>query len=132
MAGGEQCRVAERGRVGEVGVGPILVSLGGILAALASASCCVVPFMLFLFGISGAWIGNLTALAPYRPVFTVATLGFLGWGAFLVYGRRKVACAEGSHCSRRSAGRVAKLGLWTATGLAVIALGFPKLAPLFL
>jgi mercuric ion transport protein len=38
---------------------------GGALAALGAASCCVVPFALFALGISGAWIGNLTALAPY-------------------------------------------------------------------
>lgn len=109
-----------------------LVSVGGILAALGAASCCVVPFALFTLGISGAWISNLTALEPYQPLFVAVTFGFLGYGFYLVYRKPKVACAEGSYCARPSSGRTAKIGLWTATVLVAIALGFPKLAPLFL
>jgi mercuric ion transport protein len=109
-----------------------LASMGGILAALAAASCCVVPFALFTLGISGAWISNLTALEPYQPYFAVVTFGFLGYGFYLVYRTPKVACAEDSYCATPSSGRMAKVGLWTATVLVVVALGFPKLAPLFL
>ncbi len=109
-----------------------LMSAGGILAALGAASCCVVPFALFTLGISGAWISNLTALAPYQPLFAAVTFGFLGYGFYLVYRKPKVACAEGAYCAKPGAGRTAKIGLWTATALVVIALVFPKLAPLFL
>ncbi len=109
-----------------------LASLGGILAALGTASCCVVPFALFTLGISGAWIGNLTALEPYQPLFAALTAGLLGYGFYLVYRKPRVACAEGSYCAKPSSGRIAKIGLWTATVLVAIALGFPKLAPLFL
>jgi mercuric ion transport protein len=109
-----------------------LVSVGGILGALGAASCCVVPFALFTLGISGAWISNLTALEPYQPLFAAVTFGFLGYGFYLVYRKPKVACAEDSYCAKPSSGRTAKIGLWTATVLVVIALGFPKLAPLFL
>ncbi len=109
-----------------------LASVGGILAALAAASCCVVPFALFTLGISGAWISNLTALEPYQPVFAVITIGFLAYGFYLVYRKPKVACAEDSYCAKPSSGRNAKIGLWTATVLVAVALGFPKLAPLFL
>lgn len=108
------------------------MSLGGILAALAAGSCCVLPFALFTLGISGAWIGNLTALEPYQPIFAVTTAGFLAYGFYLVYRKPRVACADGSYCARPSSGRIAKVGLWTATVLVIIALGFPKLAPLFL
>lgn len=108
------------------------MSLGGILAALGAASCCVVPFALFTLGISGAWISNLTALEPYQPIFAAVTLGFLFSGFYLVYRKPKVACAEGSYCAKPSSGRIAKIGLWTATVLVIVALGFPKLAPLFL
>src|SRR5579863_6287465 len=109
-----------------------LVSVGGILAALGAASCCVVPFALFTAGISGAWISNLTALEPYQPIFAAVTFGFLGYGFYLVYRKPKVACADGSYCAKPSSGRIAKIGLWTATVLVIVALGFPKLAPLFL
>jgi len=109
-----------------------LVSMGGILAALAAASCCVLPFALFMLGISGAWISNLTALEPYQPIFAVMTFGFLGYGFYLAYRKPKAACAEGSYCAKPSSGRLTKIGLWAATGVVIIALGFPKLAPLFL
>src|SRR3546814_17640073 len=43
----------------------------------------LVPFSL---GAGGAWIANLTALAPYQPIFIAATLGFLGYGFYAVTG----------------------------------------------
>src|SRR6266851_6954114 len=109
-----------------------LVSIGGILAALGAGACCVVPFALFMLGISGAWISNLTALEPYKPIFVSVTVGFLGYGFYLVYRKPKVACAEGSYCAKPTSNRIAKIGLWMATVLVIVAIGFPKLAPLFL
>ncbi len=109
-----------------------LVAVGGILAALGAASCCVVPFALFMLGVSGAWIGNLTALEPYQPVFTAIAAACLGYGFYLVYRRPKIACAEGSYCASPSSSRLAKLGLWAALVLVLIAVGFPRIAALFL
>lgn len=109
-----------------------LVSVGGILAALGAASCCVVPFALFTLGISGAWISNLTALEPYQPIFAAITFGFLGYGFYLVYRKPKGECAEGTYCAKPRSDRTVKIGLWAATVLVVIALGFPRLAPFFL
>jgi mercuric ion transport protein len=113
-------------------VGTTLVSLGGIMAALGAASCCVVPFIFFTLGISGAWISNLTALEPYQPIFAAVAAGFLGYGFYLVYLKPKPACVDGSSCATPTSGRAARIGLWTAAILVAIALGFPKLAPLFL
>lgn len=112
--------------------GPKLLAAGGILAALGAASCCVVPFALFTLGISGAWIGNLTALEPYQPVFALIAVACLGYGFYLVYRKQKIACTEGSYCASPSSNRVAKIGLWTATVLVIIAVGFPRIAALFL
>ena len=109
-----------------------LLSVGGILAAVGAASCCVIPFALFLVGVSGAWIGNLTALEPYQPIFAVVALGFVGYGAYLVYWKPKVACADSSYCARPASSRMAKIGLWSAGTLVVIAVGFPYLARAFL
>ena len=112
--------------------GARLLSVGGILGGVAAGSCCVVPFVLVTVGISGAWIGNLTALAPYQPIFVALTLAALAVGFIMVYRRPKVACADGSYCARPASDRIAKIGLWVATVLVAIALGFPRLAPLFL
>lgn len=112
--------------------GSKLVAAGGILAAIAASSCCVLPFALFTLGISGAWIGNLTALAPYQPIFVAAALAFLGIGFWRVYRRPREACAEGSYCARPASTRVAKIGLWTATVLVTLTVTFPYTSRLFL
>lgn len=107
-------------------------SVAGILTALGAASCCVVPFALFTLGVSGAWISNLTMLEPYQPCFIALTVGCLGYGFYHVYRKPKVACADGSYCANPKSGRIAKIGLWTATALVIVAIAFPKLAVLFL
>jgi mercuric ion transport protein len=109
-----------------------LLVVGGILGALAASSCCVAPLMLFALGISGAWIANLTQLAPYQPFFIAAAAGCLGAGYWLVHRARRVACADGEVCSRRLPNRVVRTGLLLASVLVAGALAFDFLAPLFL
>ena len=60
--------------------GPALLAAGGMLGALAASSCCILPLALFSIGVSGAWIGNFTRLAPFQPCFVVAALVSLGAG----------------------------------------------------
>src|SRR5215470_8137291 len=100
-------------RVAESLRGPKLLAASGMLAALGAASCCVVPFVLFTLGVSGAWIGNLTALEPYQPIFAAVAVACLGSGFYLVYRRPTTACAEGSYCASPASNRVANIGLWT-------------------
>ena len=98
---------------------------GGILGAIGAASCCVIPFALFSIGVSGAWIGNLTALEPYQLLFAGGALGFIGFGAYRLYAKRKAECAPGSYCATPQSNRLAKLGLVTATILVIGAVAFP-------
>ena len=49
------------------------LATGGVAAILAS-TCCLGPLVLVALGFSGAWIGNLTLLEPYRPLFIGAAL----------------------------------------------------------
>jgi mercuric ion transport protein len=109
-----------------------LVAVGGILGALAASSCCIVPLILFTLGIGGAWIGNLTALAPYQPLFVAGTAGLLGYGFYLVYWRPRRACAEGTACARPIPNRLVRLALWIATALVIAAFAFNYAAPLLL
>ena len=108
------------------------VAAGGILGAIAASSCCILPLVLFSLGIGGAWIGNLTALAPYQPVIVAITLGFLGYGYWLVYRKAKAVCADGSACARPLPNRIVKLALWLATALVAAAIAFPYVAPMLL
>jgi mercuric ion transport protein len=103
-----------------------------VLGAIGASACCIVPFALFMLGVSGAWIGNLTALAPYKPLFIVGTLALLASGFYFVYRRPKAAdCADGSYCARPASDRIAKIGLWTATVLVLLAMTFKYWLPLF-
>src|SRR5260370_15646676 len=71
IRGASDAHARERRQVGR----QHLIAAGGILGALAASSCCIVPLVLFGLGIGGAWIGNLTALAPYQPLFVAGTAG---------------------------------------------------------
>ena len=109
-----------------------LMAVGGLLGALVASSCCLLPLVLFGLGVSGAWIGNLTQLAPYQPFFIAATIACLGYGYWLVYRSSKVACAGGEACARPLSNRLVQLGLIVATVLIIVAIGFDFLAPLLL
>jgi mercuric ion transport protein len=109
-----------------------LAAAAGVLGALAASSCCIAPLVLFTLGIGGAWIGNLTALEPYQPIFIAITLGFLAAGYYLVYRKPAVACAEGTACARPLSNRIVKLTLWVATALVGAAGAFPYVARLLL
>lgn len=43
--------------------------IAGVLAAIGASVCCVGPLMLLALGIGGSWVGSLTAMEPYRPLF---------------------------------------------------------------
>jgi mercuric ion transport protein len=109
-----------------------LVAAGGILGALAASSCCIIPLILFSLGIGGAWIGNLTALAPYKPLFVTGTAGILGYGFYLVYWKPRRACADDAACARPAPSRLVQIGLWMATVLVAAAFAFDYVAPLLL
>ncbi len=108
-----------------------LAAAGGILGAVLASTCCIGPLLLLSLGVSGAWIGNLTALEAYQPIFVTATLGFLSAGFWQVYFKPRKACAVGSYCASPTSDRVVKTALWVATVLVIIALTLNFWAPLF-
>jgi len=123
--------IPNRAAAGDKAKKGLITSLS-ILGAIGASACCIIPFVLFALGISGAWIGNLTALAPYKPFFVAGTWVFLALGFYLVYRRPKAAaCADGSYCARPASHHIAKTGLWTATVLVLLAMTFSYWLPLF-
>lgn len=107
------------------------LAAAGISGALIASSCCVVPLLLVTLGISGAWIGNLTALEPYKPYFIAVTVLLLGVGFWFVYYKSKKECVEGSYCARPSSARITKSALWFATLLVILSATVDFWAPLF-
>ncbi|GBE36128.1 merT mercuric transport protein [bacterium BMS3Bbin07] len=98
-----------------------------IIAALLASVCCVGPFVLVMLGVSGAWIGNLTAFEPYKPVFILFTIGFLVAGFYSVYRKPKEECEPGSLCANPRTKKVQKAGLWIATAVVAFLLVLPYL-----
>ena len=108
-----------------------IAATGSVIGAILASSCCIVPLVLVTLGATGAWIGNLTVLEPYKPLFVTVTFVFLGFGYWQVYRKPEVACEEGSYCATPASDRIAKGALWTATILVLLALTIDFWAPLF-
>lgn len=107
-------------------------AVGGVIGALAASSCCMLPLLLFSIGVSGAWIGNLTQLAPYQPYFIVFALANVAFGSWRVYKARTVMCEPGSACEHPIHQKAVIAGLVTATLLVAAALSFNIVTPLVL
>lgn len=103
---------------------------GGVIGAFLASACCIGPLVLLTLGISGAWIGTLTALDPYKPIFAVIALGFIGAGFRQVYFRQPTVCEPGSYCAQPNATRITKTLLWASLALVLAALTVDWWAPL--
>jgi mercuric ion transport protein len=103
--------------------------VGGLAAILAS-TCCLGPLVLLLLGFSGAWIGNLTALEPYRPLFIVAAVVALFFAYRRIF-RPAAACTPGEVCAVPQVRTTYKVLFGLVALLILVAIGFPFVAPLF-
>jgi mercuric ion transport protein len=110
---------------------PGLAAVGAVVAGLASISCCVLPLVFVLAGISGAWIGNLTLLSPWQPAFIAIAVGFVGYGHWAAYRARKARRACGT-CERRLPAGVVDAGLWTGTILVALGAAVAYVMPLIM
>ena len=102
----------------------------GVLAGIGASVCCVGPLVLLALGIGGAWIGNLTALEPYRPVFVGLTLLFLGLAFRKLYLVPQV-CAPDTSCADSGNIKRLRLTFWIVAPLLLGLLAVPWLLPLF-
>lgn len=104
--------------------------LAGVLAAVGASVCCVGPLVLLALGIGGAWIGNLTAFEPYRPLFIGLTLLFLGLAFRKIY-LVPQTCAPGTACADPHIPKRQRLIFWSVAVLLLGLLAVPWFAPLF-
>lgn len=105
--------------------------LGAVLAALGASLCCVAPLLLISIGVGGAWMSSLTALAPYRPLFGIATVALLALACWRLY-RREADCAPGAFCANPAIKRRQRLIFWLIAIPVLALLSFPWYAPAFL
>lgn len=107
-----------------------LLAAGGLIGALLASTCCIVPLVLVLLGIGGAWVGSLTALAPYQWLFMLIAFGCLGAGFWHVYFKPQADCVDGSYCANPNSNRVVKITLWVGSILVVSAIAVNVITPL--
>lgn len=104
--------------------------IASALAAIGASVCCVGSLVLLALGISGTWIGSLTAMEPYRPYFIGLTLLFLGLAFRKLYLMPQVCAADTACADPRTTTRQ-RLVFWIVTGLLLGLLVVPWIAPLF-
>ncbi|PYV68093.1 MAG: mercuric ion transporter MerT [Acidobacteria bacterium] len=111
------------------GSGSTALFAGGLAAILAS-TCCLGPLILISLGFSGAWIGNLTVLEPYRPFFIVAAVLALSFAGRQIF-RPAHPCNPGEVCALPRARGVYKSLFWSCAILVLVALVYPYVARFF-
>ncbi|MBA2593860.1 MAG: mercuric ion transporter MerT [Pseudomonadota bacterium] len=104
--------------------------LAGGLAAILASTCCLGPLVLMTLGFSGAWIGNLTVLEPYRPIFIGAALTALFFAGRRIF-QPVQACKPGEVCAVPQVRTVYKVMFCIVAALIVTAIAFPYVLPLF-
>ena len=91
--------------------------------------CCVGPLVLLMLGVSGSWIGSLTAMEPFRPYLIVLTLLFLGLAFRKVY-LVPQQCAPTSTCADPAVSKRQRITFWVVSILLLGLLSVPWFAPL--
>jgi len=97
---------------------------GAVVAAFASAACCLGPLVLTILGIGGA--ASAVALTPYRPYLLGLTIVILGFGFYLAYRRPATDCGPGQACEMPRANRAGRIALWIATVVILVIVTFPE------
>src|SRR6266480_3961668 len=110
---------------------PRMAITAGVLAAIGASICCVGPLVLLGLGISGAWIGTLSAFEPYRPVLIGVTLVSLALALRKLYLVPQV-CAPGAACAAPAVVRRQRVIFWVVSALLLALIAFPSIAPPFL
>jgi mercuric ion transport protein len=101
----------------------------GALAAIVGSLCCVAPLVLITLGISGAWISQLTALEPYRPILIGVMVVFLGLAFRQLY-IVPARCAPGEACANPRLQRRQRQIFWVVVVALAALIAFPWYATL--
>ncbi len=104
----------------------------GVMGALAMMSCCILPLALVSLGVTGVFVGRLSALYQYHwyfLAFASATLAYGFWKAYRPIPAED--CASGT-CARPMNRTVMRAILWVSLAIVLIALAFQYMAPVLL
>jgi len=103
--------------------------IAGALAAIGASVCCVGPLVLLTLGIGGAWIANLTAMEPMRPLFVGVAVLFVAQAFRRLYLVAEV-CEPGTACADPRTVKRQRLVFWLVVVTLAGLLAVPWVAPL--
>ena len=102
--------------------------LSGILAGFVASSCCLLPLAVIFFGIGGALLSPLDALAPYQP-YLLGTAGLSTTYGFWRAYRKQKNCASGARCTTPRSRRRSRAILWTGAIVVLVAVVLQAYGP---
>jgi len=92
------------------------LAAGGLLAAFAASTCCVLPLALASVGMGSTIAARFAVLAPYQTWFRVTAALLLGAGFWMVYACTPVMAEVGA-CAPGMTTAWTKPVLWSAAVL---------------
>ncbi|PCH97254.1 MAG: mercury transporter MerT [Gammaproteobacteria bacterium] len=98
-----------------------------IAAGIGASACCIGPLLLLSLGISGAWIGNLTAMQPYSGYFTAITLIILA----IVFHKLYIVprqCQQDEVCANPQVLKNQRTIFWLTSIILITMMSFPYYA----
>jgi len=99
----------------------------GILASTAATLCCVMPFVLLMLGISGAWISYLVALEPYQPIFVAVALAALFFAYKGIFINIDHCTENDKFCAKPSVNRIYKTAFYVVAIMVTLSIVAPYL-----
>lgn len=100
-----------------------LLMAGSVFVAILASSCCILPIVFGLTGLSV--VGASAAFAAWRPYLLGLTFALLGVGFYYAYRPVKAECAPGSECAMPATKRSGGLVLWLTTVIVIAFALFP-------
>lgn len=94
------------------GTGAVVLAAGGLLAGLATASCCAIPILLGSLGLGSAGLFRLAVIAaPHRIALLVIGAVAIAAAAVLLWRQRTDACEPGAVCAKPAVRIATAIGL---------------------
>lgn len=99
----------------------VLVLSGALVTALLSASCCIIPTLFMVFGISFAGVINVPALESYRWIFTAFAIIMLSIGFYKMVIKKQIEC----DCEPSLTSKILIILFWALFLFSLAALFYP-------
>jgi len=105
--------------------------IGGVLAGIGASTCCLGPFLLVSMGLTGSWIGSLSAMETYRPYLMAVALIFIALAFRKLY-LVPQSCDIDTPCASPTYLKKQRIIFWIATVFILVVMTFPWYGPYLL